>query len=122
MDRHKCAVSGCTQADKATARQVAAAMGLDKYRVVNGTSYPVDTDPTLVFILEGLRSTQNRVIINYGGYAGAGYISRTSGPRKSPLLVYNRRSVGGDLLSLDSIESIRHANKKNGTHTLYQRP
>jgi len=98
----------------------------------NGTSYGNDTPPRVVQILEAARLAHKRgegyrLRIVYGdtatgkpwgdqhGEGWCGYIGRTCGPQmKSPLLLVNRKSIGGDLIHTGCIVRIEHANKKNG--------
>ena len=84
-----------------------------KYLVYNGTAYHEETDPALVTWLETMRAvTQcgkpSRVRVFLGDpktgrdwgecYGVTGYIGRSMGPIKIPLLVYNSRSYGGGAL------------------------
>jgi len=93
-----------------------------KYKIVNGTSYRIDTPDDLCIILEGLRESQRRVTIDYGDvktgeswgetYDISGRIGRSTGSRKIPLLIHNARSRGGGALSDNCILSIRQSNCK----------
>ncbi len=76
-----------------------------KYKEVNGTSYHIDTCDNVVRILESMRMSQIRIRVHYGDtttgrdwddkHCMAGYIGRSTGTSKIPILVYNKRSYGG---------------------------
>ena len=95
--------------------------------VVNGTYYHRDTKPEVVAVLERVRDSGVRVELSYGdpvagfewGDKHAGYIGRSMGPHKVPLLIANRLSSGGPQLLDHCIVKIRYANKKKGG-VLYQ--
>lgn len=78
---------------------------LKKYRVVNGTSYNARTPEIVVQLLEKARVADVRLRIQYGDVMTGkswmddpeeGYIGRSTGETKIPLLVHNKRSMGGD--------------------------
>jgi len=78
---------------------------LKKYRVVNGTSYNSRTPDAVVQLLERARREDVRLRIQYGDVMTGkswmddpeeGYIGRSTGEIKIPLLVHNKRSMGGD--------------------------
>ena len=91
------------------------------YKEVSGTFYHNDTKPEVIDVLERVRHNHVRVEIAYGdtttgrlwGDKHAGYIGRSCGTIKIPLLVHNNRSLGGNGLLDDCIVRIRYANKKN---------
>lgn len=81
---------------------------MKKYLVVNGTSYDERTPADVIRVLENARANRNRLHISLGETAGSnigldwldefesyGYIGRSMGPIKVPLLVANSRSLGG---------------------------
>ena len=75
------------------------------YQVVNGTSYHEDTPQRVVNILENLRHNGSRLRIHYGDTDTGrdwmdendvtGYVGRSGGSIKIPLLIHNSRSSGG---------------------------
>ena len=77
-------------------------------KIVNGTSYDARASDKLIQALENARLTNKRVRIWFGdSVTGAvwneendvvGTISRSTGAIKVPLLVANRRSLGGGIL------------------------
>lgn len=83
----------------------------DKYKIAggHGTSYLVTTAPSMIPVLEQCRVNQIRIAVRYqeNGPQHRGYVGRTTGQIKCPLLVHNSRSRGGVLLSEDSIIEIR---------------
>ena len=76
-----------------------------KYKVYNGTAYHIETPDKLVRVLDQLLQTQERIIIDYGDTTTgrswdevndiSGRIGRSTGNIKIPLLIHNRRSMGG---------------------------
>jgi hypothetical protein len=72
---------------------------------INGTTYNDNTPAALIDVLERARFTRSRVRVFYGNvatgrdyceeYDTTGYICRSTGTVKIPLLVNNRRSMGG---------------------------
>lgn len=93
-------------------------------KTVNGTSYHDDTPEECIKALESARKLGFRIHLDYGctktgrswneQYEVAGYIGRSLGPQKVPLLIYNKRSIGGGAILDHCILSIRYANKKDG--------
>ena len=87
-----------------------------------GTYYNVDTNPRVIAWIERLRVTHTRVRIHYGTPANglwnergiAGYVSRSMGTVKIPILVHNERSLAGEALITDCIMLIEHSNKQKG--------
>lgn len=81
----------------------------------DGTYYPAQTRRELVEKLEELRRSNTRVKVTYFlGDSESGYIGRSNGAIKSPLLIVNANSSGGGLLSTEDIDVLAHANKRNG--------
>lgn len=86
------------------------------YKVCNGTFYHLETSDQMVNRLESLRLSGTRIRVSLGDSATGrdwqetfdvtGRIGRTTGPLKSPILVYNKRSFGGGLLSTQAIVKI----------------
>lgn len=103
------------------------------YRVVNGTFYREGTPAEVIEILESYRHSWRgayaRLELDYGDtatgqswgevYDTTGYIGRTMGPIKSPILLPNSRSHGGGIISTDCIVRIRLS---RGKRALYQHP
>ena len=99
---------------------------MDKYKVVNGTYYHKETADEVVEVLERVRSRHLRVRLHYGytlpeddkpagrdwyeEWNVTGYIGRSMGPVKIPLLIYNSRSHGGGGILDHCIVKIRTSN------------
>ena len=76
-----------------------------EYQVVNGTSYHVETSAEVIRILEIAKSNNTRIVLDYGDvktgeswgelYDIVGRIGRSGGSIKIPLLIHNKRSLGG---------------------------
>lgn len=87
-----------------------------KYKVVNGTSYHIGTSDEIIRILERMREQHVRLLLDYGDtetgqswgefHDVAGYIGRSMGPTKIPLLIYNERSQSGGGVLDDCIVQI----------------
>lgn len=98
---------------------------------VGGTYYDERTPDAVVQVLERARtaSRKYRLRLWYGdpatgklwGDVETGYIGRSMGPIKVPLLIANNRSSGGPALLDHCIVKIAHANKSNGG-VLYKHP
>ena len=113
-------------------------MNKDKeYQVVNGTAYHVETPPDVIRILENARISddinpdpKNRVRVHYGDIKTGqcwneewdidGYIGRSTGNIQIPLLVHNRRSLGGPGLLDHCI--IRITTTQAPRRVLYEHP
>jgi hypothetical protein len=93
-----------------------------KYKTVNETSYTINTNDKVIEVLERCKSNRKRIIVDYGNvetkeswnevYDVTGYVGRSTGDIKIPLLVYNRRSIGGGSISTDCILSIKESKGK----------
>jgi hypothetical protein len=102
---------------------------MPEYRVVNGTSYHVETPAAVIEVLERTRQNRTRIHVSYGDAASgldwleeydiAGYLGRSMGPVKVPLLIANRRSLGGGAILDHCIVRIRSS---AGGRVLYQHP
>jgi len=78
------------------------------YKIINGTAYSIDTPNEVISILENARDNRIRIRVFYGDkitgrdwmeeHDTIGYIGRSTGKIKIPLLIHNRRSYGGGSL------------------------
>lgn len=90
-------------------------------KVVDGVYYDARMKNRLILALARARASGERVRLYWGdpvtgrawGDVESGRVGRTGGMIKSPILVYNRRSYGGEIIS-KSIVKVEYANKKNG--------
>lgn len=99
------------------------------YRIVNGTAFHVDTPPEVVSILENNLSNRRAERLNFHfgdretgrawGDIDTGYVGRSTGRIKIPLVVYNARSLGGPALLDHCIVKITTA---RGKRVLYEHP
>lgn len=99
-----------------------------EYKVVNDTSYHLDTADDLIAVLERCRADRTRVRIAYGDVAtgtqwgsdalDVGRIGRSTGSNKIPLLVHNTRSMGGCGILTQFILQVRES---RGGKVLYKR-
>ena len=99
------------------------------YKVINGTSYKINTNDDVVKILEIARANKTRIVLDYGDintgkswgeiHDITGYVGRSTGNVKIPILVYNKRSMGGGAI-LDS--SIVRILTSIGKCELYKHP
>lgn len=86
------------------------------YKIVNGTSYAINTPDKIIDILENAMRTRKRVRLFYGDsntgrdwmeiYDTIGMIGRSGGKHKIPLLIKTRRSLGGGAILTDCIVKI----------------
>lgn len=89
---------------------------------INGTHYTTKTNDKVIEVLERCRINRTRIIIDYGNtetkeswneaFDVVGYVGRSMGSKKIPLLVYNSRSVGGGGILTDCILSIKESRGK----------
>jgi hypothetical protein len=103
----------------------------EKYNVVNGTAYHNKTSKAIIDVLEWIKQNDIRIKIAYGNVETGedweeindvtGYIGRSTGTYKIPLLIYNKRCIGGSSLLDHCIVKIEYSNKKEGS-VLYQNP
>ena len=97
------------------------------YKEVNGTFYKKDTPKDLIEVLERVRENRIRIVVDYGDiktkksweeeYDIKGYIGRSTGEIKIPILIYNSRSTGGGSLLDNCILSVKTT---KGNKTLYE--
>jgi hypothetical protein len=115
-----------------------------QYKVVNSTSYDVRTPDAVIAVLETARQNHVRLHISLGytehdavdwenslgekkavgqdwleEFLSYGYVGRSTGNSKIPLLVHNNRSMGGPALLDHCIVRIRTS---SGGHVLWQHP
>jgi hypothetical protein len=100
-----------------------------KYKEVNGTFYHEETNKAVIDALEFARSEKIRLRIYLGDTATGkvwneehdifGYIGRSTGNIKIPLLIASKRSYGGGAILDHSIIKIKESKGKN---ILYQHP
>lgn len=97
------------------------------YVKVNGTSYRSTTPREIIDVLESARLNNIRIELEYGvietGQSWGevcgiqGYVGRSTGTVKIPILVYNKRSIGGGGILDNHIVRIRTT---RGKKVLYQ--
>ena len=99
------------------------------YKLINGTSFDERTPDEVIRVLESARQNRSRLHISLGDTASGrdwleefethGYVGRSLGPMKVPLLVANRRSLGGGSILDHCIVRIRES---AGGRLLWQHP
>ena len=105
---------------------------MKEYKTINGTSFDVRTPDEVVAILENARQNRTRLHVSLGETGGPeagkdwleenmvhGFIGRSTGSIKIPLLIHNRRSLGGPGLLDHCIVRIRTS---SGGRILWQHP
>jgi hypothetical protein len=91
-------------------------------KTINNTSYHIDTNDKVIEVLERCRMNNTRIVIDYGNVETkeswnevndvSGYVGRSTGNVKIPLLVYNNRSIGGSGILSHCILSIKESKGK----------
>ena len=102
---------------------------MKEYKAINGTSYDAKTPDEIVSVLEKARLNRTRLHISLGDIENGkdwleendvyGFVGRSMGPVKVPLLVANRRSIGGGAILDYCIVRIRTS---AGGRVMYQHP
>ena len=98
-----------------------------QYKATNGTSYDINTSTKVIEVLEHCRLNDIRIVLDYGctetgeswGEVNdiVGRVGRSMGPLKVPLLIHNKRSLGGGEIMTSSIIGIRES---KGGKVLYK--
>lgn len=115
-----------------TTSEIAERSGQEELLMIeNGTSHHSDTPAEVVRVLEEVRRSCARIRVHYGDtttgrdwmdvYDVTGCVSRSTGPIKVPILLHNRRSLGGTPMLDHCIVRIRYANRREGGD-LYRHP
>ena len=91
--------------------------------LLSDTVYKDGTDIIVAEILERERKRGTRLTIYYGRpstgkveYTDSGYVSRSQGPTKVPIMLHNSRSIGGRMIDTDWILAIRYSRKEKGEY------
>jgi hypothetical protein len=102
-----------------------------EYQIVNGTAYHKETPAEVVRALEDARKYGTRLLLEYGdtktgkGWGDVhdvtGTVGRSTGAIKVPLLVHNRRSMGGGAILDHCIVSIQFSRRHGGAF-IYRHP
>lgn len=100
-----------------------------KHYVESGTWYNSNTAYQVIQVLEQCRQNRTRIILDYGDtqtgkswgeiHDVCGYVGRSTGSQKIPILVFNSRSYGGGAILTHCIVSIKTS---AGKRVLYQHP
>jgi len=99
-----------------------------KYKVINGTSYHAETSQNVINVLESvMQHPRKRIRVYFGDVATGvcwneehdifGYVGRSTGINKIPLLIANAKSYGGGALLDHCIIKIKES---KGSRVLYQ--
>ena len=102
---------------------------MQNYKNVNGTSYDIRTPEDVARVLENARLHRTRLHISLGDpetgldwleeFDTCGYVGRSMGPIKVPLLLANRLSTGGGAILDHCVVRIR---RSAGGQVLYWHP
>lgn len=75
------------------------------YKEIDGSFFHIETPEKLCHVLNHARDNNTRIVVDYGDvktgkswgeqYGISGYVGRSNGTIKVPLLVHNSRSHGG---------------------------
>jgi hypothetical protein len=101
----------------------------EAYKIVNGTYYHPETSDEVIKVLERARMNNVRIRLYLGDaetgrcwleeWDVEGYVGRSIGPVKIPLLAHNRRSLGGCGILDYCVIKIKES---KGDRVLYQHP
>lgn len=73
---------------------------LDDYVIVDGTFYQRGTYPEVIAAMEAARYNRTKLTLFFDdGDVLSGYVNRSVGPVKVPLLLRTKRSLGGEVIS-----------------------
>ena len=100
-----------------------------KYKVYHGTFYDINTQDGIIYLLDKISNDKVRVRFHWGDtktgkdwgdtYDIKGYIGKSTGPIRIPILVFNKRSMGGHAILTHCIVKI---SLTKGGKVLYQHP
>lgn len=102
-----------------------------QYRVCNGTWYHANTLDDVIRWLETFRERRDRIRVTYGvifdgqvseTHKRVGYVDRSAGPMKIPLIVYNDRCINGDTILSEQIVKFEYANKRSCKKVIWSHP
>lgn len=102
-----------------------------QYKVCGGTCYHADTQYDVISWLETFRERYQRIRVTFGTvengqvietHKRVGYVSRSLGPVKAPLLVFSNRSLGGEVISTERVVMIEYANKRYCEKVVWSNP
>lgn len=95
---------------------------METYKVVNGISFKNETPNDLCVIISNLIGNNKRYRFDFGNtetkvswneiYDIDGYIGKSTGMKKVPLLIHNKRSLGGGEISTHRVLSITEIKTK----------
>ena len=99
------------------------------YKLANGTYYSTMTSDEVINVIETARQNRTRLVLDYGDiltgkswnevYDITGRIGRSTGSIKIPLLIHNKRSLGGGAILDYCIIKI---SESKGKKVLYKHP
>ena len=102
---------------------------MEKYNIVNGTCYNEKTPQAVINVLEAARVTKTRIKVYFGDIKTgkdwcevndtAGYVGRSTGNHKIPILVSKINSYGGGALLDGCIVKIRESKGSKVLYTAY---
>lgn len=100
-----------------------------KYKEFKGLSYHLQTSQAVINVLNSVFMSGTRIRLDYGDiktgqswgetYDVEGYVRSSVGPTKIPILIYNRRSMGGSGILTHCIVRIQES---KGKRVLYEHP
>jgi len=101
-----------------------------KFKVIDGTAFHIETADKVCHVLNNAMKENIRIKLDYGftstgkswnEHGICGYVGRSTGVVKVPLLLHNKRSMGGGSIRDHCVVKISYANKKLGG-VLYRHP